>query len=227
MHRRMSSVNVLQAVTPSADRSTKFPIVPYADASSFFDAYAGEISRAGKTIELAAFDRAAAILLEAYTSGARVFSCGNGGSAAIANHMQCDHVKNVRTTTDLAPSVVSLSTNVELLTAVANDMGYENVFAYQLQSQSRPGDVLVAVSSSGRSPNIVRALSWARGHGVRTIALTGFHGGEARTVAEAAIHVDCTNYGIIEDLHQAVMHALGQYIRQSRMTADAISANVF
>jgi phosphoheptose isomerase len=201
--------------------------VPYANASSFFDAYAEEIARAGKTIELAAFHRAAAILLEAYASGARVFSCGNGGSAAIANHMQCDHVKTVRTTTDLTPSVVSLSADVELLTAVANDTGYENVFVYQLQSQSRPGDVLVAVSSSGRSPNIVRALTWARRHGLRTIALTGFDGGAAKTLAEAAIHIDCANYGIIEDLHQAIMHALAQYIRQSRMTADAISTNVF
>ena len=179
------------------------------------------------SIEPAALDRAAAILLEAYTRGAGVFSCGNGGSASIANHLQCDHVKGVRTTTDLAPRVVSLSTNVELLTAIANDMAYEDVFAYQLQSQSGPGDVLIAVSSSGRSPNIVRALTWARDHGLRTIALTGFDGGDARTVAEVTIHVDCTNYGIVEDLHQAIMHALAQYIRQSRMTADAISSSVF
>ena len=88
-----------------------------------------------------------------------MFSCGNGGSAAIANRAQCDHVKGVRTTTDLTPRVLSLSTNVELLTAIANDMGYEKVFVYQLESQSRPGDVLIAVSSSGRSPNIVRALT--------------------------------------------------------------------
>jgi D-sedoheptulose 7-phosphate isomerase/D-glycero-D-manno-heptose 1,7-bisphosphate phosphatase len=123
--------------------------------------------------------------------------------------------------------VLSLSTNVELLTAIANDMGYENVFAYQLQSQSGPGDVLMAVSSSGRSANIVRALEWARDHGLRTIAITGFDGGQARTVAEVSLHVECTNYGVIEDLHQAVMHALAQYIRHSRMTADAISASVF
>ncbi len=223
----MSSVYDIRAFTPPADTPAKFPITPYASASTFFDAYAEEFSRAGKTIETAPFELAAAILLEAYARGARVFSCGNGGSAAIANHMQCDHVKNVRTATDLAPSVVSLSTNVELLTAVANDMGYENVFVYQLQSQGRPGDVLMAVSSSGRSPNIVRALTWARDYGLRTIALTGFDGGSAKTVAEAAIHVDCTNYGIIEDMHQAIMHALAQYIRQSRMTADAISTNVF
>ena len=87
--------------------------------------------------------------------------------------------------------------------------------------------MLVAVSSSGRSPNIVRALTWARDHGLRTIALTGFDGGGARAVAEVTIHVDSTNYGIVEDLHQAIMHALAQYIRQSRMTADAISSSVF
>jgi phosphoheptose isomerase len=224
----MSSVHDLRACAPPADRTpTKFPIARHASAASYFDAYAEETSRAAKTIEPAAFDRAAVILLEAYTRDARMFSCGNGGSASIANHMQCDHVKGVRTTTDLTPRVLSLSTNVELLTAISNDMGYENVFVYQLQSQSRPGDVLIAVSSSGRSPNIVRALTWACDNGLRTIAITGFDGGAARTVAEVAIHVDCTNYGIIEDLHQAIMHALAQYIRQSRMAADAISTTVF
>ena len=156
-----------------------------------------------------------------------MFSCGNGGSASIANHMQCDHIKGIRNQTDLAPQVLSLSSNVELVTAIANDLGYENTFIYQLQSQARPGDVLIAVSSSGRSPNIVRALTWARDHGLRTIAITGFDGGQARTTAEVVIHVDSTNYGVIEDLHQSVMHALAQYIRQSRMTADAIATTVF
>jgi D-sedoheptulose 7-phosphate isomerase/D-glycero-D-manno-heptose 1,7-bisphosphate phosphatase len=224
----MSSVYDLRTFAPPADgRPAKFPTAPYASATSYFDAYAEEISKAGKTIELAALDRAAAILLDAYARGSGVFSCGNGGSASIANHLQCDHVKGVRTTTDLTPHVMSLSTNAELLTAIANDMGYENVFVYQLQSQSGPGDVLIAVSSSGRSPNIVRALTWARDQGLRTIALTGFDGGAAKSVAEVAIHVDCINYGVIEDLHQAIMHALAQYIRQSRMTAAAISTSVF
>lgn len=205
----------------------KFPATRFPDAPSFFDMYAEETARAWRTVDPAALDQAAAILVEAYTGGAGVFSCGNGGSASIANHLQCDHLKGVRNQTDLTPRVASLSTNVELLSAIANDLGYENVFEYQLESQSRPGDVLVAVSSSGGSPNIVRALTWAREHGLRTIALTGFTGGTARTVAEAAIHVDSTNYGIVEDLHQAIMHALAQYIRQSRMTPEAIAANVF
>jgi phosphoheptose isomerase len=224
----MSSAYDLQTFSSAADGgSAKFPIGPYASAASYFDNYAEEMSRAAKSIEPAMLERAAAILVEAYLRGARTFSCGNGGSASIANHMQCDHVKGIRTATDLSPRVFSLSTNVEVLTAIANDTGYENIFVYQLQSQSGPGDVLLAVSSSGRSPNIVRALTWARDQGLRTIAVTGFDGGPARAVAEVSVHVDCTNYGIVEDLHQAIMHALAQYIRQSRMSADAISTTVF
>ena len=224
----MSTVHDLQPPAPSAEGApAKFPAAPYATASTYFAAYADETSRAARSIAPAALDRAAATLLEAYTRDAAVFVCGNGGSASIANHLQCDHVKGVRTTTDLTPRVVSLSANIELITAIANDMAYEDVFTYQLQSQSRPGDVLIAVSSSGNSPNIVRALTWARDHDLRTIALTGFDGGGAKTAAEVTVHVDCTNYGIVEDLHQAIMHGLAQYIRQSRMTADAISSGVF
>jgi phosphoheptose isomerase len=212
---------------PAGSGTLRFPAGQYPTAASFFDAYADETSRAVKSVDPAALDSAAAILVEAYTNRAGVFACGNGGSAAIANHLQCDHSKGVRTATDLLPRVTSLSTNVELLTAIANDMSYEDVFVYQLQSQSGPGDVLIAVSSSGGSPNIVRALRWARDHGLRTIALTGFGGGDARAVAEVPIHVDGTNYGLVEDLHQAIMHALAQYIRQSRMTPDLISSTLF
>ena len=224
----MNLAHDLQTLAPAAEPITaKFPSVPYARAAWFFDAYAEETARAVSSVEPAALDRAAAILLDAYTRDAAVFACGNGGSASIANHLQCDHVKGIRNGTDLSPRVMSLSTNAELLTAIANDLGYEDVFAYQLRAQARPGDVLIAVSSSGRSPNIVRAIAWAREHGLRTIAITGFGGGDARVTAEAAIHVDCTNYGIVEDLHQGIMHALAQYIRQSRMAADEIAVRVF
>jgi phosphoheptose isomerase len=224
----MSTVQDLTDLTPPAsDTPPKFPAVPYASASTYFSAYAEEAARAAASVEVATIARAAAILLDAYTSGATVFSCGNGGSASIANHLQCDHTKNVGNSTDLCARVMSLSVNVEVLTAIANDHGYEDVFTHQLRLQSRPGDVLVAVSSSGRSANIVSALNWARDHGLRTVSLTGFDGGKARTIADVSVHVDGTNYGVIEDLHQAIMHALAQYIRQSRMTPAAISSSVF
>ena len=225
----MNAVHDLGVLAPSSagGASGGFPAAPYPSAGAYFEAYAAESARAVKTVEPGALDRAAAVLLEAYARRAWVFSCGNGGSAAIANHLQCDHVKGVRTATDLLPRVVSLSANVELLTAIANDVGYEDVFVYQLQSQAGPGDVLFAVSSSGRSPNVVRALEWARDHGLRTIAVTGFDGGAAAAAAEVSVHVGCANYGVVEDVHQAVMHALAQNIRHSRMTPAAISSSVF
>lgn len=86
---------------------------------------------------------------------------------------------------------------------------------------------MIAISSSGSSPNIIHALEWARGNGLRTIALTGFDGGGARSIAEVAVHVDSANYGVVEDLHQSIMHAMAQYIRQTRMSATTIASSTF
>lgn len=223
----MTTVDLRELPDELPPATPKFPAASYDGAGSFLDAYFAETARAADTIDWTEVERASALLIEAYRAGRTVFSCGNGGSAAIANHLQCDHLKGVRTGTDLTPRVVSLNSNVELITAISNDIGYEDVFSYQLQSQSQPEDVLIAISSSGRSPNIVQALTWAGEHGLRTIALTGFTGGPARAVTEVAIHVDCTNYGIVEDLHQAAMHAMAQYIRLSRMPAEAIADTTF
>lgn len=204
-----------------------FPAARFSSAGGYCEAYLQEWARAAASLDLATIERAATVLLEAYLAGSNIYSCGNGGSAAIADHLQCDHLKGVRTGTDLAPRVVSLTSNVDLITAIANDIGYEDVFEYQLQSQARRGDVLVAISSSGRSPNIVRALTWARAAGMRSVAFTGFGGGEARELADVAVHVSCANYGIVEDLHQSAMHAIAQFIRQSRMTDETVAATRF
>jgi histidinol-phosphate phosphatase family protein len=211
----------LPSVRPS------FPVRQYPDGGSFGSAYAAELARAVGSVDMARVASAAELLGDAYDRDASVFACGNGGSASIANHLQCDHVKGVRNGTDLHTRVFSLSTNIELFSAIANDHGYDMVFEYQLQSLARPGDVLIAVSSSGRSPNIVRALEWANQNGVHTIALTGFSGGAARELASVSVHVHSDNYGIIEDAHQACMHLLAQYVRQSRMTPDDVTANTF
>ncbi len=215
------------APTATSPARPTFPESRFADAGAFASAYADELSRAMASVDRAQVQAAARLLGAAYDRGATVFSCGNGGSASIANHFQCDHVKGVRVGTDLLTRVYSLSTNMEILSAIANDNGYENVFDFQLQSQARPGDVLVAVSSSGRSPNIVRALEWCAGNGVKAVALTGFTGGPARDLATVSIHVDSLNYGVVEDSHQACMHLLAQYVRQSRMSANDVAATVF
>lgn len=215
----------LVPVAPQAAK--KFPAAKYKQVSAYATGYFSELARAAASVDPVELERAANVLLQAYLEGATVFSCGNGGSAAIANHLQCDHAKGVRTGTDLTPKVISLSSNIELMTAIANDIGYEEVFRYQLESQAKRGDVLLAISSSGRSPNITGAIDWARQHGVHTIAVTGFEGGDARRTADIALHVGCSNYGVIEDLHQGLMHALAQFLRQSRMTPGTVAITTF
>lgn len=210
-----------------AQRPPRFPAHRFDSADAYGGAYVAELDRAVRGVDRAQLGRAAEILDAAYRADHAVFACGNGGSASIANHLQCDHVKGVRNGTGVATRVYSLSTNVETLSAIANDLGYERIFEYQLQSHARPGDVLVAISSSGSSPNIIRALEWAAANDMPTIALTGFDGGPARQLATASIHVDAHNYGIVEDAHQACMHLLAQYVRQSRMAADVVASQTF
>ena len=118
--------------------------------------------------------------------------------------------------------MISLSATVELITAIANDVEYAEIFAHQLKNAARPGDVLVTISSSGDSENIVRALAWARDNGMTTIALSGFSGGRSAAVADISLHVAAENYGVVEDVHQALMHVLAQYVRMSEVPAEML-----
>jgi D-sedoheptulose 7-phosphate isomerase len=144
--------------------------------------------------------------------GARIWVAGNGGSAAIADHLLCDWVKGTFSASQAPIHVHSLVSNVALLTACANDFGYEVSFERQIEMQAQPGDMLVCISSSGNSPNILAALRKASSLGLKTVALTGFSGGESASLADINLHVDAYNYGVVEDCHQILMHNIAQYI---------------
>ena len=162
------------------------------------------------------------ILFLTYHQGKNVFVCGNGGSASIAEHFVCDHMKGINTDTNLTPRITSLNSNVSLITALANDFGYENVFSKQLEYNASDRDTLVAISSSGNSPNIVNALKKAKDINMHTISLVGFEGGRAMLYSDVCIHVKINNYGICEDAHQNIMHILAQYTRQRYTRKDKI-----
>lgn len=204
-----------------------FPERPYAAVSGFASAYFDLYATAARAVSAQALDDAAALLAACYRAGNWLYVCGNGGSAAIANHMYCDHVKSVRTDTSLTPRMMSLSANVEMMSALANDISYAEVFAYQIEALARPGDVVMTISSSGNSENVVRAIAAAQAKGLKTIALTGFQGGRTATMADVNIHVPVDNYGIVEDLHQSIMHILAQAIRAAEMPADLVSIRTF
>ena len=139
--------------------------------------------------------------------------CGNGGSAAIAEHMSCDHTKGVCMDTNLDPFVIPLASNVSLMTAIANDIGYHEVFSKQIEWFSNPNAVVLVISSSGNSPNILRALQAAKSRGMYSMALVGFDGGAAKDLANLTVHVKSDNYGVVEDCHQIIMHMVAQKLR--------------
>ena len=207
--------------------SMTFPEQKFSNAADYVDAYFQQIGKAAASVNKEKIEDAARILDKAYSNGNFVYSCGNGGSAAIANHLVCDHCKLVRTDTDLTPRVVSLSTTVEMITAIGNDLSYDEVFCYQLEAMAQSGDVLITISSSGDSENIVRAAQLAKDTGLSVISMTGFSGGRSANIADVNLHVDANNYGVIEDVHQSLMHILAQYVRQSHMDESVIQQRKF
>jgi len=204
-----------------------FPDEKFADAGSYTGAYFAQVNAAAASLDMDKVAQAAQILTKIYASGGMVYACGNGGSAAISNHLVCDHCKLVQTDTNLTPRVVSLSATVEMITAIANDISYDEVFVYQLRTMAKPGDALITISSSGDSENIVRAALWAKENGLPVISMTGFSGGRSAGIADANLHVTADNYGVIEDVHQSLMHILAQYVRQAHMGEEVIRQRKF
>jgi phosphoheptose isomerase len=204
-----------------------FPDQNFDNITAFSRAYFDHMSRAAESIDDAKLQEAARILGVAFDQRASVYVCGNGGSAAISNHFICDHLKGVQTDTNVLPRVISLVSNMEIVTAVANDISYDDVFVYQLATLAEPGDVLVTVSSSGDSENVVRAMQWAKNNSCKTISMTGFSGGRTAALADVNLHVEGDNYGIVEDIHQSLMHILAQFLRLQCMDANLIAERKF
>ena len=204
-----------------------FPDEKYGIIGAFADDYFDRLTGAAASVDRDRLAQATDLMARTYAAGGTVFACGNGGSAAISNHLHCDHLKGVQTDTELRPKVVSLSATIETITAIANDISYDEIFAYQLRTLAEAGDLLVTVSSSGDSENVVRACKWAKDNGVSTIAMTGFDGGRSGDIADINLHVDADNYGVIEDVHQSLMHILAQFIRQAQMDISVIAERKF
>jgi D-sedoheptulose 7-phosphate isomerase len=160
-------------------------------------------------------------LLGAYRNEKQVFTIGNGGSSSTASHLAADLAKNTTGPNMRRFRITSLNDNAAIVTALANDLGYEHVFSEQLVNLIRAGDVLIAVSASGNSPNIVNAIRYAQQQSAHVAALLGFDGGVAATLADNAIIVPSNDFGIVEDLHLAINHILVEHFRAYLTQAPA------
>ena len=204
-----------------------FPDQSFENIHAFANAYFEQLTIASKSVDNITLNKAAVMLGNAYDRRAAVYVCGNGGSASIANHFICDHLKGVQTDTTTRPRIMSLSSNIEVITAIANDVSYDDIFTFQLAAAADAGDVLITISSSGNSENIVRAAQWAKSNKCPVIAMTGFDGGRSSKIADINLHVKSDNYGVIEDTHQILMHILAQFIRLDRMENSLIPERRF
>lgn len=176
--------------------------------------YLGRLEAALATIPPDQVEELSTRLYGAYQDGKQVFVLGNGGSASTASHMAADLAKNTIGANMRRFRIMSLNDNIPLMTALSNDMGYHRMFAEQLVNLIRPGDVLVVISGSGNSPNVLRAVDYARGQCAQVVGLLGFSGGRAAELCDTAIVVDSEDYGVIEDAHLILNHILVEYFRE-------------
>lgn len=163
---------------------------------------------------------------EAYHRGKQVLIIGNGGSAGAATHMAADLGKNIlpegRPDGARRLRVLSLADNIAWITALANDLGYEHVFSEQIKNLVQEGDLVIAISGSGRSPNILEGMRAARRAGAKVVALLGFDGGPAKELADAHVLVRAHRYGHIEDLHVMLIHLVTGYLAHCNATGGRV-----
>ncbi len=185
------------------------------DAPALFADYASRLRRVLEGGEWSGVTRLAEELRDCWRTGREVFVCGNGGSAGNAMHLANDFLYGISGSAGPGLRVTALPANASVLTCLANDLGYEEIFSYQLAVMARKADVLIALSGSGNSANIVRALEQAAKSGMRSYAILGYGGGKAKTMADVAIHFAVDDMQIAEDLQLVVGHMVMQWLRRN------------
>lgn len=191
------------------------------DLEDYARLYAQYVSQLLADLDCAAIGRVGDLLESARKANARIFIIGNGGSASTASHLANDLGFGPRRLGGAPYQAISLTDNAALLTAIANDTHYDDVFVEQLRTLLHPGDLVLAISASGNSPNILKAVQYARREQAVVVAFTGFCGGELRNLADEVVHISTAqgDYGPVEDVHLFLDHLLTSYL--ARLTARA------
>lgn len=180
--------------------------------SKYLKEYVGNIAYTLCNIDDAQLLQASYALEDSEFMGGRIFVGGNGGSSSISDHLVCDLVKGTHVEDKKQLKVHCLNNSTALFTAISNDYGYEFTFEFQLKTMDlKDSDIVILISSSGNSPNIIKAAEYAISRQATVIGMTGFDGGKLKELADIKLHVPFKNYGIVEDSHQILMHVLAQW----------------
>jgi len=184
--------------------------------------YLSAVQELLERLDHAVIDQMVEAIWRGYKAGRTLFLFGNGGSAALASHFACDIGKSTIAEGHRRFRAIALTDNVPLITAWANDKGYEDIFSEQLDGLAEKGDIAMAVSGSGNSPNVIKGLQTARRLGLQTLALTGFAGGKAKPLADLCLVVPSDSMQHIEDTHLCASHAIFLAIRERMKQANGI-----
>ena len=183
---------------------------------TFTEQYKQSLFEALNTIDLAKVEQAITWLKDARAAGRTIFTCGNGGSASTASHFATDMVKGASYGRDARFRIMALTDSLPTISAYANDVSFDAVFVEQLKNFAQPGDVLLGISGSGNSPNVLRAMEYANSIGCKTIGLTGRDGGKLAPMVGLNIQVPVPHMGRIEDGHMIIIHMIGYYFMEEK-----------
>ena len=206
-------MNEIRTMTPMPTLNAKGPTV-YCEKHSFFTAYAESLQEVLAAADWTNVLELSNVLFLAREKRKKVFICGNGGSAANADHVANDFIYAMAKSTGAGINAVSLCANSAVLSCLANDVGYEEVFSEQLAVSAKPGDVLIVLSGSGNSSNVVRALEMAKQLSVTTASVVGFDGGKCKKLADLPIHFAVNDMQISEDLQLVVGHMIMKWMQR-------------
>ncbi|MFT4155380.1 SIS domain-containing protein [Parafilimonas sp.] len=182
--------------------------------TNYLAGYKDRLTSILEQIDAAVLTKVIDAMITAFKNGKTVYVIGNGGSAATASHMQADFSFFVRYFTKFRPRIIALTDNAPIITAVGNDTSFDDIFVEQLRGRFTEGDVLIAISASGNSPNLVKAAEFANSLGGATIAFTGFLGGKLKEISTIPLYTPNPkgDYGPIEDVHMILNHVIVNYL---------------
>ena len=187
---------------------------------NFLTEYTDKLKDGLDSIDSESLEKIANLIDEVVKNNKTIYTCGNGGSSAIADHFVCDFLKGSAADSTIQPIIHSLTSNTPTITAIANDISYDDIFSCQIEKYGNSDDILLSISSSGNSQNIIKAIEKAKAKNLTTISFVGFDGGKVKLISDYCIHIPLNNYGVVEDVHHSLMHILAQYIRSTNLTNE-------
>jgi D-sedoheptulose 7-phosphate isomerase len=189
-----------------------------------FDEYLSYLTKSLEVIEVEEIDSMISHIYEAYEKQQMIFVIGNGGSAANASHFAQDLAKGTKTADDSSKRIraLSLTDNLAFISALGNDEGYESIFEQQLKTFASEGDMLIAISGSGNSPNIIKAVDWGNENGLLTIGVTGFDGGLLHKINKLPIHIPLNDMCTVESINSIILHYVVIELKKKMENAQEI-----